>query len=61
MRLLRMLVPRPLRRGLLRTALTMLSAAPGVAVGIATHSPEAAAIAGVRVRLRDGRIRSVES
>jgi putative ABC transport system ATP-binding protein len=33
----------------------------GAAVLLATHSPEAAAIAGVRVRLRDGRIQSVES
>jgi ABC-type lipoprotein export system ATPase subunit len=32
----------------------------GAAVLIATHSAEAAAIAGVRVRLRDGRIQSVE-
>jgi ABC-type lipoprotein export system ATPase subunit len=32
----------------------------GAAVLIATHSAEAAAIAGVRVRLRDGRVQSVE-
>ena len=32
----------------------------GAAVLLATHSAEAAAIAGVRVRLRDGRIESVE-
>jgi ABC-type lipoprotein export system ATPase subunit len=32
----------------------------GAAVLMATHSPEAAAIAGVRVRLRDGRVESVE-
>jgi len=32
----------------------------GAAVLMATHSAEAAAIAGVRVRLRDGRIQSVE-
>jgi putative ABC transport system ATP-binding protein len=33
----------------------------GAAVVIATHSAEAAAIANVRVRMRDGRIESVES
>jgi len=33
----------------------------GAAVVIATHSPEAAAIADVRVRMRDGQIESVEA
>jgi len=32
----------------------------GAAVLMATHSPEAAAIADVRVAMRDGRIQSVE-
>ena len=32
----------------------------GAAVVIATHSAEAAAIADVRVRMRDGRIESIE-
>jgi len=41
---------------LLREAATRF----GATVLLATHSAEAAAIAGVRVRLRDGRIQSIE-
>jgi ABC-type lipoprotein export system ATPase subunit len=42
--------------GLLREA----AARFGATVLIATHSAEAAAIAGVRVRMRDGRIEGIE-
>jgi hypothetical protein len=59
MKLLRVVILRPWRRDLLRTAWTILAMMARDL--IATHSAVAAAIADVRVSLRNGRSQSMEA